>query len=111
MSYLSQLFQTVTRQRPTTVTDGYGNSIDSFISSATAIYKGRLDPGKQNEITTGRDTTVSDATLYLEPGADVTAYDRVVVDGTTYEVIGKPRPIPGARAVHHPEVDVRAISG
>lgn len=111
MSYTGQLFQTVTRQRfGATVKDSYGNDVPTGVPTE-ATYKGRLDPGKQDEITTGRDTLVSDATLYIEPGADVAATDRVVVDGQTYEVIGKPRQIPGARAVHHPEVALRAISG
>lgn len=38
----------------------------------------------------GRDAVVADATIYMPTGTDVTAHDRVQINGVTYDVDGQP---------------------
>jgi hypothetical protein len=42
-----------------------------------------------------RDLAAGEAFIYLPPGTDVTALDRVVAQGQTYEVTGEPEVYPG----------------
>lgn len=80
--------QTVTLVRRTKGTpDAFGN--DTW-TTATRPVKGVVAPNGGVEQIQGRDTLVTQPTVYLPAGTDVTHLDAVVIDGLTYEVDGEP---------------------
>lgn len=83
--------ETVGVIRPTTSTDRYNDTTLTYGTTPTHEVAGcAFDPGGSTEINDGRTAVTTTPTLYLPPGADITATDRVVVRGDTYETTGKP---------------------
>lgn len=77
--------------RPTTETDRYGDTTLVYGDTVThTIRHCAFDPGGTSEVLDGRTAVITRPTLYLPPGADLEASDRVVIRGRTYEVGGQP---------------------
>lgn len=57
--------------------DGYGNDV---YGQAATVVTGAFAPGGSTEQVQGQDLIVTQPTVYLPPGTDVTALDAVVVD-------------------------------
>lgn len=82
---------TATRQRAGTTTDRYGATVADWSNPAEATYPCRLVPaGTVERLADGRDVQIDQPTVRLPHDADVTATDRLVVDGVTYEADGPP---------------------
>jgi hypothetical protein len=83
--------ETVGVIRPTVVTDRYGNDEWVYGTSVTHRIRGAaFDPGGTSEVLDGRTAVITRPTLYLPPGADLNATDRVVIRGRTFTVGGVP---------------------
>lgn len=89
--------------------DAYNNP--TFGETSRADYPCRIQETAATEIVIGRDTVVSDLILFLPPEAVISAVDRVVVDGVTYEVLGTPNPVWGGTGLDHIEAHVRVVTG
>jgi len=81
-----------TRLRAPTTTDRYGTAVlDWDNATATQIVIRGFAPGMQAENNAnGREGVTSVAGVYLYPGADILATDRLIVRGRTYRVNGEP---------------------
>lgn len=82
------LHDTVTRQRATTVSDGYGNQAADWANPDSADYPASVQPMTNDEDVVDQNRTVTRWRLFLDPTADVTATDRIEWDGDVYEVDG-----------------------
>lgn len=87
--------ETVTRLRAALVVDPYsGEATASDWDNATSVALTTLAPAEPRpqaeRLELARNAVVSGFTLYLAEGADVTAADRMVVRGRTYDVDGDP---------------------
>lgn len=86
--------ETVTRLRGAPVVDPYSgeaNGVDWSDPSSLAIPGCAFNPGQSAEPDqVGRNAIITQPEVYTPPGADVTAGDRLVVRGLTYEVEGDP---------------------
>ena len=84
--------QTVTRIRPGVKTQR-GSQIPDWENATELVITGcSVQPAGTSLSQDGRVLGVSDGyTVYLPPGADVKAGDRIVYDGDTYEIDGDPR--------------------
>jgi hypothetical protein len=83
--------ETVTRQRPTTTTDGYGDTtVDWSAPTSVDLTVRGVEPVSSTENNDGRQAVITGFRVYLPTGADVLPGDRVVLRGATYEVDGEP---------------------
>lgn len=83
--------ETITRQRPATVTDRYTNVLEDWSTPAVTTLTARgVEPVSSSEDNDGRQAVITSYRVYLDSGADVLAGDRVVMRGTTYQVDGDP---------------------
>src|SRR5881392_4176483 len=116
MSFASLLVDDVTVVRPGTTTDRYGNSSKDWTAATSEPVKAWIsqrntteDPGTSG--TGGREGQLSDWVVYFDPDVIVTAGDRVMWEGDTFEVVGKPLPGKTPRGPHHTEATVRLVTG
>lgn len=73
--------------RTPTGRDGDGNTT---YSTVTTTLRGAFAPVGSVETVQGQDVVVTQPTVYLPAGTDVTAVDRVIVNAVTYDVDGTP---------------------
>jgi hypothetical protein len=73
--------------RTKTGTDAYGNDV---FSTAPTVVKGAFAPGGSTEQVQGQNVLITQPTIYLQPGTDVSAVDAVDIDGDRFEVDGTP---------------------
>jgi head-tail adaptor len=62
-------------------------TVDAFVGRAGIASSRWLETAEE---IVGRDQVLVDYSFMLPPGTDVTAYDRLVHDGLTFEVVGRP---------------------
>lgn len=97
----------VTLVKATGAVDGFG---DPTNATTTKSFKCWLSQQQRSELTANENTQQETWALYLEPAAlDVTGFDRVTVDGITYEFEGPPWPARNPRTgqLTHLECTVR----
>lgn len=85
--------ETVTIQTAGTTTDPYsGDTTEDWDNPTEVEVTGvGIEPRPSSEpVENARNSVVSGFTLYLPPGTSVTAQNRVVVRGGTYDVLGDP---------------------
>ncbi|AYF29307.1 hypothetical protein CSH63_17915 [Micromonospora tulbaghiae] len=85
--------ETVTVVRAPLVDDGYGNQARDWPAAARTPHDGCAvaQGSRGGEAFTGdRNAVLSDLQVFMRPGADVVATDRLEVRGRTYEVVGEP---------------------
>ena len=110
MSFRSLLIQQATVVRRTAATaDRYGNPTYTWADDET--YPARLEQLSAEERIVTEDRQVIEWRVFLPASADLTAADRVRVDGTTFEVFGEPARPYGRRSVHHVEAELKVVSG
>lgn len=68
-------------------TDSYGNDV---YGETTTTVVGAFAPGGSSELIQGQDTVITQPTVYLPAGTDVTSVDEVEVNGLRYLVDGEP---------------------
>lgn len=111
---IEQLFtRTVTILRGTSTSTGYGNATKLDWTNPTPTQTvGWLGPySGEAENALDRDQQMADATVFLPAGTDITALDRVQIDGVTYQVTGTPSPPFTPLGAHHIEADLKVVKG
>lgn len=90
--------------------DRYGNDTPTYAEPGLPLAAW-LEQTQAREITVGADTAISDWLLGLPSNPDLAHRDRVLADGATYEVVGRPelQRQPGG-SVHHVEARLRLIT-
>lgn len=73
--------------RTVTGQDRYGNDV---YGDTAAQVVGAFDPGGSLELVQGQEQVQTSPALYLPPGTNVTAVDKVTARGVTYDVDGTP---------------------
>lgn len=95
--------ETVTRLRAGSSVDPYSTEASEDWSTPTEQDITTLAPAEprpsSEPVQDARNAVVSGFTLYLPADADVTAADRMVVRGNTYDVLGEPASWLGAGLV------------
>lgn len=74
--------------RTVTGRDALGNDI--YTETSTQVDGCVVYPRGSTELVQGQDLVTDSLTALLPPGTAITATDRVIVDGVTYEVDGQP---------------------
>lgn len=97
--------------RATTVDDRYGNAAKDWTTPRRRTSRARVAQRISEEIGDGREGRRSTWICYLPAGTDVTALDRVVWDGLTFEVKGRPNQAFDRHREHHVEVDLQIVEG
>lgn len=83
--------QTVTRQRPGSTTDRYGNTVTTWPGATITIDGCMVAPDVAAENNAlGRQGVLVGWTLYRRQDADIEALDRIVTSDGTFEVDGEP---------------------
>lgn len=84
--------ETVTVVRAGLVDDGYGNPVPDWAAATSTPYEGcAVAQGTRgSEVLDDRNAVVSDLVVFMPPGADVAATDRLSVRARDYEVVGEP---------------------
>ena len=85
-------------------TDAYGN--DVFATTSTVVA-GAFAPGGSTEQVQGQNVVITQPTLYLPPGTDVSAVDAIDIDGDRFEVDGTPTDWVNPFTGWNPGVEVR----
>jgi hypothetical protein len=103
----------VVRLRATTRTDSYGDTAEdwtlpSWLALPEALVQDRTSTETDGS---GRSITRTEKVL-LHPGAlDLTARDRVELDGVTYRIEGEPSVRRGLRGASHTTAVLRRVTG
>ena len=111
MSLANLLVRDVTILRAGTGTDRYGNAVLNWATATSSTMTGWLARDSEAKIEGDRDELQTTWTLRLPALTDITGYDRVVIDGTTYEVFGAPNHPWTPRGEHHVRVPLRLVQG
>ena len=74
-------------RRTVTGQDAFGNDVYAAVST---VVPGAFAPGGSTEQVQGQDVLITQPTVYLPPGTDVSAVDAIDVAGDRYEVDGSP---------------------
>ena len=98
-------------QATTASTDAYGSQVHTWTSAGTfACY---VEQTSQDEVQGRQDTARASHKLWFLPPTVVRPWDRVVIAGSTFEVIGEPQaftaPFTMGGSVHHFEADLRLV--
>lgn len=105
------LTQTCWILRATTVTSGFGTKAASKTWPTEGTESPcRLQLSGGTEDNDLRDVAIREGKVFLPPDADVTVKDRLVVDGSTFEILTV-YPAQSPRGLHHYELTVRTFSG
>lgn len=93
--------------------DQYGSEVSEFVDESERLWPCKLDNTGSTEVETERNTRTSMYTLWLPDDAanQISALDRVVINGVTYEVVGEPLIHYRRARVSHVEATVRFIEG
>lgn len=89
-------------------TDRYGNPTEDETSVTARAY---VQPVKTSEETVNRDTRVTGYNVFLRPDEDVDALSRIVWEGITLNVVGKPSRFDTPRGAHHIELLAEVVDG
>lgn len=100
---------------PTRSPDAYGDEALGYPDAdSSQAVPALLQQTAAQEVTTGRDTQVSDWLLFLLPEVSITGDSRVfrISDGVTFEVLGPPNVLTHPRkGPHHIEARLRTFQG
>ena len=107
MTFATLLISTATVQRYTTgAADAYGVPARTWADHLT-LEPCRISYPKGRQIQRGTEITPVDAVLFMND-IDVTVYDRVAVDSTTWEVLFVSEPQDGT-GDHHKELSLKRV--
>lgn len=110
MSFRTLLAQTATVIRATSDSfDAYGNPETTWETIAEGIPC-RIHENSSTETLGDRESIERTALCFLEADTDVTAYDRLEINGETWEVDGAPVTRVGLAAAHHIEANLRQVT-
>lgn len=90
--------------------DAYGNSQPGWATATRTDVWGTVQPLSSSEDVVNLDRTVTRWRLFLPPGADITARDRVEWQAGTFEVDGDVERWSARGAEHHVEAVLQRIT-
>ena len=99
--------QTATLKSYVYTEDSLGNKIRGTVTNREIT--GRLEMTDSQEVTFGGQTEVSNWRWFTEDSA-IDAEHQLLIDGSTYEVLGKPAPEVSPRGTHHHVARLRFVS-
>jgi hypothetical protein len=111
MGFSTLLWKDVTILTPGAAVDRYNNTISDWTSSSSRVVKAWAAQTNSFDNEDHRAATVATLHATFNSSAALTANERVVIDGKTYEVVGEPNYAPTPRGVHHIEADLQACIG
>lgn len=111
MSFDRLLVRDVTIVHPGAGTSLYGDNIADWSATTTEGVKGWLARLTSEENLEGRDALISGWKLYVDKDTTLAATDRVVIDGTTYEIDGPVLDAWRPTGIHHREALLRLAVG
>lgn len=91
--------------------DRYGSESVSFASYGTVVQGWLSQTSADEPQSEGRDPLVTGLVLYLPTGTAINGRCRVIIDGTTYTVEGKPHDAWTPSGSHHLEVQLQEVEG
>lgn len=104
--------QTITRLRPGTTTSRGSTIRDWTTATALQIAGCSVQPTATSMSMDGRvEATAETLTAYLPEGSDIKEGDRVIFDGDTYEIDGKPKKWTGAVNLSHIQIVLKRWEG
>jgi hypothetical protein len=103
--------QTVTRVRPATSTDTYGNTTYDYAGGSSASMAAWLQQDNRAEPLADGRAALEQAWLLITNDADVLGRDRIVFGSATFEVQGPPEAVYTPAGFHHLESTLRAVTG
>lgn len=98
-------------QRATPTTDRYGNTVAGAWSTHLADVPAVVQPADTSENVIDRDSVVTRYRLFCGPDVDIVPTDRVVWNGTTFDVDGDVEQHSRKGVPHHLEAYLRSTSG
>lgn len=104
--------ETVTRQRPTVSQDGYGDDELTWTDpDELEVFPDAVEPVSSVEDNDGRQAVITGYRIYFRNSQpDIAAADRVVLRGTTWQVVGMPADWRGS-SLTGLVVELRAVTG
>lgn len=94
-----------------TTTNDYGDTLPDWDTATSTTIAVRLQQEFRDEVSDeSRDTLSQRATVWANE-TGISGSDRLVVGGTTWEVLGPPALVADGVGTHHVEFTVRAVSG
>lgn len=97
-------------QRGTSSTGGYGSTELDWSAPTETPLAATVQPLSSLEDVVGQERTITRWRVHTDP-ADITAQDRIVWDGGTYEVDGDVEVYKRRGVLHHLEFVVERIAG
>lgn len=100
--------------RPEPTRDRHNNPVTDWSTAQRTAYPAYLRLVSTQETVQASDQVTEVWDCYVPPGAAVTVYDRVEVDGTVYDVDGAPRRPKGygpLAVLDHTVVTLKRVSG
>lgn len=105
------LTQTCEILRATLTTSGFGTkSATRTWPTSGPTHPCRLQLSGGTEDRDLRDVAIREGKVFLPPDADVTVKDRLIADGSTFEILTV-YPVRSPQGLHHFELTVRTFSG
>lgn len=111
MSLTSLLVRTVTILTADSRTDAYGDTQPDWTTPTGESVNGWLAQQSSIQDLDGRNATSTALILTVPAGTVITARNRVVIDGRTYEVSAEPIAAWTPRGEHHIEAQLEVIDG
>lgn len=105
------LTDTVTVLNPTTTTDRYNNTVDSWTTPTETDSPAWVGGQSTREVLTDGDRTTQLLTCVLDATAPVTPKSRVRWRGDDYEIDGDPLPHSRRGVLHHYELTLKRVEG
>jgi hypothetical protein len=101
----------VTIVRAGSTIDRYNAAVKDWSTATRRASRARIVQRSSDEDRDGREARLTGWICYLPAGTVVTALDRIVWNGVTYEVKGRPNRAFDRHKEHHVEVDLDLVEG
>jgi hypothetical protein len=102
---------TAVLEQPTTMTDSRGDETLTWDSPTRTTIRAWVDQQSTTETDDETRNVRSSNALLVTNHLNVNADDRLVVDGETWTVQGRPRKVPTLAGIHHLEATLRLVQG
>lgn len=108
---LATILRPMTALTATSSTDRYGDTIIDWSAPVSRTVNGWFQETSTTEDRDHRDARVVEGTGTFDIASAVQAGERIVIDGTTFDVVGAPTVRPTPRGPHHVEARLRSVVG
>lgn len=105
------MIQSVVVQKPTATTDSRGDAADAWQNPQEVPITAWVDQQSTTEVDDETRNARTSTALLVTNYLNLEAEDRVVYNGDTWTVQGRPRQVPTLAGVHHLEATLRLVEG